>query len=56
MSENSISPILFLGIGLFLVPVILGFIKVTAPRWFFSAGLVVIVIGAFHTMMMRRPK
>jgi len=56
MAENSISPLLYLGIGLFLLPVLMGFLHVTMPTGIYTAGIVVIILGAFHTMLMRRPK
>lgn len=56
MAENSISPLLYLGIGLFLLPVLLRLISVTMSSKFYTIGIVVIVLGAFHTMLLRRPK
>jgi hypothetical protein len=56
MGENSISSILYLGIGLFILPIILSFMRITVSHWFYTAGIIVIIIGAFHTMLMRRPK
>jgi hypothetical protein len=56
MAENSISPLLYLGIGLFILPVILRMLRVSLSSRFYTIGLIVIVLGAFHTMLLRRPK
>jgi len=56
MAENDISPLLFLGIGLFILPVILGMFHVSMSSRFYTIGLVVIILGAFHTMLLRNKK
>jgi hypothetical protein len=56
MAENIISPLLFLGIGLFILPVILGMLRVSLSGRFYTIGLIVIIVGAFHTMLLRNKK
>ena len=57
MAEESISPLLYLGIGIFILPIILGLLKINInTSWFYTAGIITIIIGAFHTMLLRRPK
>jgi len=56
MAGEAISPLFYLGIGLFIIPIILGFIHISGPSWFYTAGIITIIIGAFHTMLLRRPK
>jgi len=50
---NNISPILFLGIGIYIFPVVLGIIHVNIPKNIYTVGLVTIVIGVIHTVIMR---
>jgi hypothetical protein len=56
MAENSISSLFYLGISLFILPVALSFLKVTVSSKFYTFGIIVIILGAFHTMLLRRQK
>jgi hypothetical protein len=56
MAENDISPLFFLGIGLFILPILVGFFNITLSGKFYTFGIIVIVLGAFHTMLLRNKK
>jgi len=56
MAENSISPLLYLGIGFFILPIILNMLRIHTSSWFYTAGIITILLGAFHTMLLRRPR
>lgn len=51
--SGPISPFLYLGIFIFILPVILGLIGVHI-NFLGTAGIIIIVLGVIHTIFMRK--
>lgn len=49
---SSVSPILIIGIVVFVVPFFKFIIPFTIPKWISVAGLILIGIGAIHSIML----
>jgi hypothetical protein len=54
VSQSFVSPLFFVGIIIFILPVVTVFFKFQLPAWTYSIGLAVILIGAVHTVWKRR--
>ena len=48
--RNKISFIMYMGIGCFIIPVITNIFHWKLPGWFFTIGILLIFIGAGHTI------
>jgi len=53
MEMPNVSPILILGIGLFVLPTLSPVIHFNFPGWLYFVGIIVILIGVGHTIMTR---
>ena len=51
--SNFISPLMFIGIFIFAAPIVLNIFRLQMPGWISGIGLIVIFIGAGHTMWAR---
>lgn len=54
MSGTGISPLIYLGIIIYIIPVLLGILKINVPGWIMHIGLAVLVVGIMHTIYLRR--
>jgi hypothetical protein len=56
--DNStfISPLFYVGIIIFIMPVVFTVLKINGPSWWFAFGMCVILLGAGHTMYKRGKK
>jgi hypothetical protein len=53
---NKISPVFFVGIGIYILPIIFLFFGLDVPKYLYTFGLIVIVIAILHTFMLQRKK
>ena len=51
MEMPDVSPILLLGILLFVLPTLTPIIHFNFPGWMYAVGLITILIGAGHTII-----
>jgi hypothetical protein len=47
---KQLSPLIFIGIGIFILPVIFNFIHWQLPSWTNTLGIFVLVLGLMHTV------
>ena len=54
-SDNykNVSPLVFLGIAVFVLPFFKTIVKINFPGWLTGVGIVLIIIGAIHSAFMR---
>jgi len=50
----NMSPIFFIGLLIFVLPVITNILHWKLPGWLFGVGVVVIIIGIIHTVFFNR--
>jgi len=50
---SRVSPLLFLGIAVFVLPFFKTVLKINFPGWLTGVGVVIILAGAIHSAFMR---
>ena len=50
----NMSPIFFIGLLIFVLPVITNIINWKLPGWIYTVGVIVIIIGVIHSVFFNR--
>ena len=53
MNKLNVSPYLFIGVFIFVIPTLLNIFGIYSPSWFGKIGLFILIGGIIHTATLR---